>query len=371
MVNMLSRNDDSLIARWWWSLDKNLFKYIIVLILIGIFISITAPNYNGQKPTSIASSLNMKYLMFAGIGFVIFIFTSFLNIKWIKRLALIGVILLILTLIALPFIGIEKKGAIRWIAMFGFSIQPSEFIKPLFAVVSALLFSAQFKSANIPGVLLSFGLFFVFALLLVIQPDMGQTILMTGIWMAQLFVIGLTAVGIFSGLAIIIGLLFLGYFTVPHFRDRINGWLFPADSDTFQIDKSMQSFADGGWFSFDWNAGVNKYKIPDVNTDFIFAVIAEEGGVISALLVLFVLVMIVYLMFNKAREQDDLFIMLSIVGIATQFAMQSAINIASTIDLIPTKGMTLPLISTGGSSYLAMCIGLGIVISLTRKRDTI
>ncbi|MGB1360594.1 MAG: FtsW/RodA/SpoVE family cell cycle protein [Alphaproteobacteria bacterium] len=371
MVNLLSRTDDSLLARWWWSIDKKLFKWLFFLSIVGLIISISAPNYNGEKGGSIAMSFSLKYLVFMMVGFSVFIFTSMLNVQWIKRLSLIGIVALIITLILIQFIGIEKKGAIRWISIFGFSLQPTEFVKPVFAVFSAMLFTAQYKYKDIPGAGLSFLLFLTFAVLFFIQPDMGQLFLLFGIWASQLFVVGLT----FFGFALLLGSgvvgAILAYLFMPHFHDRVNKWIMPSENDTYQVDKSLQSFADGGWINFSFGSGTNKYKIPDANTDFVFAVIGEEGGVFFCILFLFLLIHIINLMIRQAKKQEDLFITLSVVAITVQFAMQSAINISSTIGLIPAKGMTLPLVSAGGSSYLAMCLGLGIIIALTRKQKIV
>ncbi len=369
MINMLSRSDKSLIARWWWSIDKSMFKNILLLMFVGVLISITAPNYNNEKVMGITASINKKYLLFVLIGIITFVSFSFLNIKWVKRIAIFGSITLIITLILMQFIGIEKKGAIRWIQIFGFSIQPTEFVKPIFATFSALLFSAQYKKLKIPGIAMSFTLFITFVFLFIIQPDMGQAILLTAIWVGQLFVVGLSIQGVLYIMFLIIIGIIIAYLFMPHFQSRIDSWIMPDKNDTYQIDKSLQSFADGGWFSFKWGSGTNKYKIPDSNTDFIFAVIGEEGGVIFCILLLVLFIFIINAMLRQVRKQDDLFIMLSILGITIQFALQTAINISSTIGLIPAKGMTLPLISSGGSSYIGICMGLGLIIALTRRRD--
>lgn len=369
MINMLSRSDKSLVARWWWSIDKPLFKKIILLMFVGILISITAPNYNNEKVVGITTSINKKYLLFVLLGITTFLFFSFLNIKWIKRIAIFGGLALIITLILMQFIGIEKKGAIRWIQIFGFSVQPTEFVKPIFATFSALLFSAQYKNLKIPGIAMSFGLFITFAILFIIQPDMGQTILLTAIWVGQLFVVGLSIQGVLYIMLLVIVGIITAYLFMPHFQSRIDSWIMPDKNDTYQVDKSLQSFADGGWLSFKWGSGTNKYKIPDANTDFIFAVIGEEGGILFCILLITLFTFIINAMLKQVRKQDDLFIMLAILGIAIQFALQTAINISSTIGLIPAKGMTLPLISAGGSSYIGISMGLGLIIALTRRRD--
>ncbi len=357
------------IRSWWRSLDKVLLFLIVFLFCIGIITSFSVPGSNHMRLNPIDGAIiNKRFLFFAGIGVAMFIFASALSLKWINRLCVLAALMLIVVLVLLPFMGFENKGATRWLVVGGVSMQPSEFVKPVFAVVSAWFFAARFVTVNIPASAMSLGLFMVFAVLFIIQPDLGQTVLLTGIWTAQLWVAGLS-IAVLPAIVILIGAMIgLAYIFFPHVSNRIQGFLNQGDAETYQVDMSLQAFQSGGVFGQGLGSGTIKYYVPDSHTDFIFAVYGEEGGMFLTVLILGVFMAIITRMLWLIRHKNDPFSMIAMVGICVQFAMQAAINIASTTGLMPPKGMTLPLISMGGSSYVAVAGSLGLFMALSRRR---
>jgi len=288
--------------------------------------------------------------------------------KQIRRASLaiflIGIGLMILIL----FLGPEVKGARRWLQLGGFSLQPSEFVKPAFVVLTAWLFNESQKRKDVPGLELAILLYAVFALLLVLQPDFGQTLLVTLVWGALFFMAGINMIWIAVLAALGIGGLVASYMLVPHVASRIDRFLYPASGDTYQTDRSLDSFIHGGWFGRGPGEGTVKDVLPDSHTDFIFAVAAEEYGLIACLILLTLFAFIVLRGLSKASQEPDGFIRHAVAGLIMLFGLQTLINMAVNVGLLPAKGMTLPFISYGGSSLLAMALTMGFALGLTRKR---
>lgn len=266
------------------------------------------------------------------------------------------------------FFGTEIKGARRWISIFGFSMQPSEFAKPALAVITAWMLSEQQKYPEFKGKFLATLFYLSFVALLIFQPDVGMVLLTTAVWLGQLFINGFPIIyAIVMGIAGLGGLV-LAYFFLPHVTARIDKFLNPAVGDHYQINRSLEAFANGGLFGVGPGEGIIKKHLPDAHADFVFAVVGEEFGFfICALIVLLIGFVVVYGML-KALKESDLFSILASVGLLAQFGLQSFVNIASALHLIPTKGMTLPFISYGGSSMLAASITAGLILALGRKK---
>ena len=368
MKNIFSRTDESFLGRWWWSIDRKVFLANLALLILG-----SATLFSAGTPVAERIDLSpyhffIKQTIFMISGILVIIFTSFLSIGSVKRIAIIGMVLVIISLVLTLLLGDETKGAVRWITILNFRIQPSEFAKPLFAVCCGWLFSRHFENKRILGIWLGCILYLTIALLFLLQPDLGQTVVLTTIWMAQFIVVGLP-------IPIIIGLLPLSllgiggsYFIFDHVRVRIDKWLYPQSGDTYQIQKSLEAFANGGMFGVGPGQGNLKKLLPDVHADFIFSVVGEEMGLMGSLFILGLFVYIIHRIIQLCHRQNHMFIMTTLVGLVTQFAAQTAINISSSIGLIPSKGMTLPFISYGGSSLLAIALAMGIILSLTRKK---
>jgi cell division protein FtsW len=288
--------------------------------------------------------------------------------RQVIRLAVIG-LGVALALTALTFlVGPEIKGARRWIALPGFQLQPSEFIKPFFAVVAAWLFAAQKMYRRVPGYLISVALYAGIAAMLIKQPDLGMAAVVTMVWFGQFFMAGLPLwlVGMMGCLGFV-GL-FGAYLFLPHVTSRINRFLDPAAGDSYQVDRAMEAFMNGGLMGRGPGEGIVKRTIPDAHADFIFAVAAEEFGLIACLIIVGLFAFVVMRGFSRVLQETNLFVLLAATGLLVQFGLQAIVNMASTLHLMPTKGMTLPFISYGGSSLLALAIGMGMVLALTRKR---
>ena len=362
-----SRNSRSKLSNWWWTVDKVLLLLIISLIIIGIFLNFAASPAVAERINVSKFHFIKRQLFFLPIAFGLVIFLSMQNLKSIRRIAIIGYLLTICLMIATIFWGEETKGAARWIRIFGFSMQPSEFIKPCFAVVAAWLFDGQKKYTDFPGNLLSTGLFLLTVALLLMQPDIGMTLVVTAIWLFQFFLSGLSI--LLVGIMCIVGaaMLVLAYFTFSHVQIRVQQFLDSENNLSYQVKKSLEAFQSGNIFGRGPGEGVVKLNIPDAHTDFIFPVAAEEFGIILCLVIVSIYATIVIRSMLISLKDNNLFIILSASSLSASFGLQGIINMASTLHLMPTKGMTLPLISYGGSSLLATSLGLGMLLAITRK----
>ncbi|MDR1025894.1 MAG: putative lipid II flippase FtsW [Lactobacillus sp.] len=364
-----SRNSRSRLSNWWWTVDKVLLVLVIALILIGIFLIFAASPAVAERISAHSGKYSFvkKQLFFLPIAFALMIFLSMQNLKSIRRIAILGYLATIALMIATLFWGDETKGAARWIRIFGFSLQPSEFIKPTFAVVAAWLFDGQKKYRDFPGNLLSTGLFIVTVALLLLQPDVGMSLVVSAIWLFQFFLAGLSIVLVTIMGIVGIGLLVLAYFTFDHVQIRVQQFLDSENNLSFQVRKSLEAFKSGNIFGRGPGEGVVKLNIPDAHTDFIFPVAAEEFGIILCLVIVAIYATIVIRSMIISLKDNNLFIILSASALAASFGLQGIINMASTLHLMPTKGMTLPFISYGGSSLLATSLGIGMLLAITRK----
>ena len=362
-----ARNSKSVIANWWWTVDKTLLGLITFLLLIGIFLNFSASPSVANRIGVGSFHFIKRQLFFVPIAYTLMIFLSMQNLKTIRRTAIIAFVATLSLMVLTLFLGEETKGASRWINFAGFSLQPSEFVKPSFAVVAAWLFEGQKKYRDFPGNLLSTSLFALTTALLLLQPDLGMTIVVTAIWCFQFFLAGLPLwiVGVLGFLGII-GII-SAYFIFPHVQARVDQFLASENNMGYQIKKSLEAFENGGFFGRGPGEGVVKMNIPDAHTDFIFAVAAEEYGMLLCLLIVGIYAAIVIRTMIISAKDSNLFIILSAAALAASFGLQAIINMASSLHLMPTKGMTLPFISYGGSSLLATAFGLGMLLAITRK----
>ena len=368
MRTTFSRTDESILGRWWWSIDRWMITAIITIIACGAILALAASPAVAKHHNLDTFFFARRHFILIPVSVIIMFVASLLDRKGVRQLAVIcfcsSVLLLIFTLLT----GAEIKGAVRWINLAGFSIQPSEFVKPSFTIISAWMFSAWRLKEGFPGYLVSVGLYLVVVTMLLMQPDVGMTILISVVWGVQFFLAGLPMI-----LVLVIGLIFIAggfaaYFNFVHVQSRIDRFFDPAGNEAFQVARSLEAFRNGGIFGRGPGEGHVKEVLPDAHADFIFAVAGEEFGLIMTLFLTSLFLFIVLRGFIKAFKETDLFVQLAVVGLLVQFALQAMINMASTLNLMPTKGMTLPLISYGGSSMLASAIGLGLVLALTRER---
>ncbi len=364
----LTRADRSVLSDWWFTVDRPMFFALLLLMGAGMVLSLAA-----SPP--IAAKFNVESFYFVRrhavlllpAAMIMFV-ASVLTPKQIRRASLVifagGIGLMVLALL----VGPEIKGAQRWLQFGAFSVQPSEFVKPAFVVLTAWLFNESQKRRDIPGIELAVILYAIFAGLLMLQPDFGQTLLITLVWGALFFMAGISLVWVAAlGIAAIAGLT-AAYVLVPHVASRMDRFLDPGSGDTYQVDRAIESFLRGGWFGRGPGEGTVKDVLPDSHTDFIFAVAAEEYGLIACLILLAVFAFIVLRGLSKASQESDGFIRHAVTGLVMLFGLQAAINMAVNVGLLPAKGMTLPFISYGGSSLLAMSLTMGFALGLTRKR---
>ncbi|MGE3146285.1 MAG: putative lipid II flippase FtsW [Pseudorhodoplanes sp.] len=365
---MVSRTQRTAFAEWWWTVDRLLLAALCALMLAGIILLLAASppvaTKLGLDPFHFVNRQGF-YLMPA---FAIMIATSFLSPRQLRRVALMVFVLGIALLAATLHFGAEVKGARRWIVLFGLNIQPSEFVKPAFVVLVAWLFSESARKPEMPANGAALALLLLVIALLVLQPDFGQTMLIAMVWGALFFMSGMRMIWV-AGLAGISALGLAGaYLTVPHVARRIRRFLDPSSGDTFQIDNAVESFLRGGWFGQGPGEGTVKRILPDSHADFVFAVAAEEFGIVLCLLLVCLFAFIVIRTLILAMHSEDAFTRFAASGLAILFGAQSAINMAVNLHLIPAKGMTLPFISYGGSSLLSLAFGMGMLLSLTRDR---
>ncbi|MCK4868896.1 MAG: cell division protein FtsW, partial [Alphaproteobacteria bacterium] len=292
---------------------------------------------------------------------------STMSLKAVRRLALAMFVISLLLMVLTVTTGEEVKGASRWIYIFGFSIQPSEFVKPAFAVMTAWLLAPRSANEEIPGAAICTLIFTLIIALLMAQPDIGQAGVFTAVWLSQWFLAGLSIAWI-GGSAVLGGLsLMAAYFVFPHVALRIDRFMDPS-ATSYQIERATQAFLAGGYTGEGPGEGIIKASIPDAHTDMVMAVAGEEYGLIMTLGIVAIFAFIVLRGFSRLFKEHNAFVTLAGFGLLVQFGLQAAINMASTLNLIPTKGMTLPFMSYGGSSLLAMSIGMGMLLALTRRR---
>jgi cell division protein FtsW len=364
---MVSRVDRGPVARWWWTIDLYFLGAFLTLMGLGVILSFAASPAVAERIGLDSYHFVERQIMFMAPALVCMIAVSFMDHSQVRRFALLMLVGAVLMMVVVLFAGVEVKGSRRWISIAGLTIQPSEFMKPAFVIVSAWLFSEQARRPDIPGNLFAIILFGLVAALLVAQPDLGQTILTSATWGAMFFIAGMSWIWIIMLGGIAVGGGYAAYMLFPHVALRIDKFL-TGEGDTFQVDTGREAIISGGWLGRGPGEGTVKRILPDSHTDFIFSVAAEEFGIIACMgiALLFALVVMRGLRF-ALRERDD-FTRLAVAGLVCQFGFQSVINIAVNLQLMPAKGMTLPFISYGGSSLVATAIGTGFVLALTRRK---
>jgi cell division protein FtsW len=365
---MVSRAERSAFGDWWWTVDRLLLAGLAILMLAGlVFLMAGGPPVAERLGLSTFHFVN-RQVMFLIPALFIMIPVSFLSLRYIRRLALlVYAVGMALVLLAFQY-GPEIKGAHRWIMIGPLGLQPSEFVKPAFVVLSAWAFSEGARRKDVPGTLLAFLLLPATIVPLILQPDFGQTMLVTIVWCGLFFVAGLHWFWVMGlGGAGLVGIV-AAYEFLPHVRARIERFLDKDSGDTFQVDTAMESFSRGGWLGRGPGEGTVKRILPDAHTDFIFAVTAEEFGIIVCIALLVVFAFIVLRGLTLARRSEDTFCRLAATGLIFMFGLQACINMMVNVHLMPAKGMTLPFISYGGSSLLSLALGMGFLIALTRRR---
>ncbi len=364
----LSRADNSVLGRWWWSVDRWTLGAIGTLIGFGYIMMLAASPAVAERIGTSRETFILKQVVFLALAGVIIVGVSLLSPRDIKRLAILGCLVALALTAATMVVGVEIKGARRWISLPGMTIQPSEFLKPCFAVVAAWLLAEARKSPRFPGRVIAFAVFVFILMLLKSQPDIGMLTVVTLVFLAQLYVDGLPLVLVGLAISMIAGGGVVVYTVFPHVRSRVTRF-WDGTGDNYQVTTALEAFGNGGLLGRGPGEGHVKDILPDAHADFVFAVAGEEFGMLICVVILSVFAFIVLRGLLRLLREQDLFIVLSCTGLVTGFGLQALVNMASTLHLIPTKGMTLPFISYGGSSVVAVALGMGMLLALTRRRS--
>ncbi len=366
MVNF-SRQSDNCFVKWWWTVDKIILFVAMALLTIGIILDISASPVVARRIGLDDYAMVRKQIQFSVLAVGTMLGLSLFGLKTIRRISILMFAVLTFLLILTMFFGFETKGARRWIYIMGVSLQTSELIKPIFIVLVAWLLDCGKKYDYFPGMWVSFGLYIFLCGLLLLQPDVGMTILVSAVFWLQMFLAGLPWL-------LVCGLALLGvmgavtaYFVFPHVHARVDQFLYGSDETSYQIEKAMEAFESGNLFGRGPGEGVVKLSVPDAHTDFVLAVAGEEYGVWGSLIIVALYSAIVLRTMKGVLKESNLFVMYAVVGLSATLGVQAFINMASSLQLIPTKGMTLPFISYGGSSLLGVAITVGMLLAITRK----
>jgi cell division protein FtsW len=371
------RGDRSPLGTWFWDIDRMLLLLTLCLIAIGLIAvaaasPATAVRYSGEHHKLTPLYYFWRQVMWVGVSLPVLFGVSMLPVPVARRMALTGAAVLVVLLALTPLIGVNVNGAKRWIG-YGFAqFQPSEFLKPMFIVTVAWLLSLKSKDESLPTVLITGALTGGIAVLLMLQPDFGQTVIFCTVWMALLMIAG-TPMRVLLG---IVGMVPVGLVAAYLFygtaRARIDAFLFPdvegeGAADHFQVDAAHRTLTAGGWTGTGPGGGSAKFGLPEAHTDYIFSVIGEEFGLIACMIIALVFLAIVVRVFVKLLDEQDEFKLLAASGLAVQFGAQALVSMAVNTGLAPSKGMTLPFISYGGSSMIALSIGMGLLLAFTRR----
>ena len=368
-----SRADSSVLGRWWWTVDRWTLAAIFILVGFGYVMMLAAsPAVAERIGASSRDFFIWRQVGYLALSIALMIMVSLLSPRQVRRLAILGFGIGLALTAATLVVGVEIKGGRRWLPIPGLSLQPSEFLKPCFAIVAAWLLAEVRGPGPVSrwaGWLIAGGCWVMIAFLLKSQPDIGMLLVVTSVFFTQLFIAGLPVllVGALGGLGVLGGV--GAYLTLPHVRSRVERFLDPSTGDNYQVNVALEAFGNGGLMGTGPGEGRIKNVLPDAHADFVFAVMGEEFGMIVCALLIAVFMFIVVRGMLRLLAETDLFVILAATGLLTQFGLQAFINMGSTLHLIPTKGMTLPFVSYGGSSSLAIALGLGFLLALTRRRS--
>ncbi len=364
-----ARTDRTRLGLWWWTVDRLLLGAVLVLIAVGVALSFgsspaAAMRIGIRDPFHFAT----RQCVYGALGAGLLLSVSLCSPRGVRRVCFFIYIAAVAIMMVLPLVGHAAKGADRWLAIGGFSLQPSEFMKPALIVLASWMFSEAQKGQGVPGVSIAFALYGVSVALLLLQPDVGQTVLITVAFGASFFMAGVPWRWILGLGGFAAGGFVTIYFAFAHVAARFHKFLSPDKADTHQVDKAAEAIAHGGLFGVGPGEGIMKRHVPDLHTDFIYSVAAEEYGYLFSLALIGLFAFVVVRGLYRAMKLADGFEQVAASGLFVLLGQQTLINVCVNLNLIPTKGMTLPFISYGGSSMLAMGLTLGLALALTRRR---
>ena len=364
----ITRSDRSNLALWWWTIDRYLLTSFFILMMFGILLVMASSQHLAENLNIPSHHFTIRHILYVALSIPIIIFFSILNVRQTKTICILGITIITLLLLLILFDGEKIKGAQRWFFIGGLSFQPSEIGKPLYVVFNAWLLSLWVQKTQFPGWMWSIASIILISSLLLLQPDLGMTIVMMFTWGFQLFITGIPLIIIVCLIMAFPIFMIFSYQHFDHVKIRIDNFL---EGKTYQVSKSLQSFESGGFWGKGPGEGFYKKSLPDAHSDFVFAVAAEEYGALICSVIIIIYALIIIRSFYYTMKHNNLFFILAVGGLAFQLGFQSLIHMASNTDLIPTKGMTLPFLSYGGSSLLASAITAGIILSLTKRSNPI
>lgn len=370
MSRFFARTNRSPLAQWWWTVDRQMVFGVMVLLGLGYLMAFAASPAVAQTIGKSIYYFANKQFVFLTLAAIVFLIVSMLDAKMIRNFAMLLLAGSLLGVIATLFFGVTVKGASRWLIIAGVSVQPSEVLKPAFVVVSAWLFARQRARFESHDIWFAVALLLGTCFLLALQPDFGQTILIALVWMCLFFlsggsmklIAGMAGIGLLAGSYV--------YASYGYFRSRIERFLDPSTGDTYQVDKAMDAIRTGGITGVGPGDGRVKSILPDAHADYVFAVAAEEGGLIIGCFIIMTFAFLVWRALWAMRDETEHWVQLAAAGLICLFGLQAIINLAVNLNLMPSKGMTLPFISYGGSSLLASAITMGMLVGLMRRRST-
>ncbi len=367
-MNIFARTDKSILGGWWWTVDRVTLALLVILSVVGMFLVTAASPAVADRIGASSNHFIIRHVIYLLPSLMLMLGISMVNLKQVWRVSLIIFGFSILCMVLVLLVGQEVKGAQRWISIGPFSLQPSELVKPSFIVVASWFIARQKEQSHFKGFHYAVLLYLLTVGLLVMQPDMGMTFVVTASFFTIVFLAGFPLRWIV--LLLCLGVLgcITAYFSFDHVQSRVDRFINPESGDTYQIDRSLMAFQNGGLFGTGAGQGTVKNTIPDAHADFIFAVAGEELGMFITLMIIGLYALIIIRGYNRIMDTDNMFIVLAAGGILTLFGLQALINMGSTVHLLPTKGMTLPFISYGGSSLLSSGIGMGILLALTKRQ---
>ncbi len=365
---LVSRSDRGVFARWWFTVDRPLLSAVLLLMAIGVLISMAA-----SPPVAERIGLNTFHFFKFQLAFllpavVLLISVSLLEPKQARRAAFLMLGLSFALMVAALFWGPEIKGAHRWINFGPIGLQPSELAKPSFVVIAAWFLAEHTKRPDMPGHVIAYMIFAIFVGLLIVQPDFGQTALVVLTFGAMLLIYGIPWILVLGLAGLCASGVMAAYALVPHVTSRIDRFLNPDKGDTFQVDTATAAFHNGGLLGTGPGGGQAKQILPDAHTDFTFAVVGEEFGLIACIGLMLLFAFVVMRILQRAKIEPDPFPALALSGLGIVFGLQAVINMGVNVSLLPAKGMTLPLISYGGSSLIGVAFAMGMVLAFSRRQ---
>lgn len=367
-MNIFSRDRKTLLAEWWWTVDRELLGALFALMGIGILMSFAASPAVAERLKLGEWHFIIRHMLLLIPTIGVMLGVSLMTPRQARFLALGMLGLSMVLLAATLVVGTEIKGSQRWLHFAGQSLQPSEFVKPAFAVIAGWLMAERMRRSDVPGHTITIGLLGLIVAILMLQPDVGQTVLILLTWAALLFIAGISwwVIAVLGGLGI--AGITSAYLLFPHVSRRIDTFLGGDSGDNYQVEKALQSLVEGGWFGRGPGEAVTKRYLPDAHADFVFSAAAGEFGILFCMALVGLIGFVVWRGLSRAQLLNDLFARLAASALVIQFGLQSAINLMVNINLIPPKGMTLPFVSYGGTSMIAVAFGMGILLALTRRK---